>query len=288
MFKYYLFKVIRVLFPNGQNTKKVIILKSISLLAIIGIIVCSILWFNIEYDHYVLRRDNEKIQNVMEQIINTHDPQSEEYDFEPLYDENTDICAWINIPGTDINYPICQTDNNDYYLTHNFFGEYSSFGTLFFDFKNNIKTSQNLTVYGHSLKNSQMFTNIKNYAKLDFYKEHPIVQLFTPDGMYEYKVFAAMVMNAVPQDDNGYLYNFMQTDFNVQREFVNWINEANQRSLIQTTVDVLPNDRIITLSTCGYEFKNQRFVVMAKLIDSTTDFPAVTITKNPNPKEPNC
>lgn len=288
MFKYYLFKIIRSVFPTKENTTNIIIIKSVVLLAVIGIIIAGVMLASIEIDHAILRRDNEKIQEVMQTILDERNPESEVYDFALLHEQNPDICAWIVIPGTDINYPICQTDNNEYYLKHNFNRKESGFGTLFFDFKNDVNTSQNITVYGHSLKNSQMFTNIKNYAKIDFYKEHPIVQLITPEGLVEYKVFAAMVMNAVPEDDNGYLYNFMRTDFTPQREFISWIEEAYQRSIIQTPVDILPSDRIITLSTCGYEFKNQRFVVMARQIrEDESNIVEVDLAKlNPNPRYP--
>lgn len=274
---------------NG-NDKKTLIIKSVSLVAIVGIIICSVWLGSIEIDHAVLRHQNKEIQGVMQNILDERNPDSEVYDFELLHKENPDIRAWIVIPGTDINYPICQTDNNDYYLKHSFTKKFSAFGTLFFDYQNDIKTSQNITVYGHSLKNSQMFTNIKKYAKIDFYKEHPIVQLITPEGKVEYKVFAAMVMNAVPQDDNGYLFPFMQTDFTRQRDFVNWIEEVYERSLIQTPVDILPNDRIITLSTCGYEFENQRFVVMARQVRAlegeTTEVAVDDARLNPNPRYP--
>ncbi len=288
MFKYYFYKFLQFILPIGTRDKKIIILKSISLVAIIGIIVCSVMLFLIEKDHLDLKLENKEIQDIMQDIITDKDGNTDNYDFTKLYEQNSDIRAWIVIPGTDINYPICQTTDNDYYLNRNFNKKPSGFGTLFFDYHNKVNSSQNLTVYGHSLKNSQMFTSIKKYARLNYYKEHPTVQLITEDGMREYKVFAAMVMNAVPQDDNGYLYQFMQTDFTKQRDFMNWIDEALQRSIIHTSVDVKPNDRIITLSTCGYEFKNQRFVVMARQVreneSSEVDIEASKV--NPNPRYP--
>lgn len=288
MFKYYLFKIIRAVLPMKENNKKTIIIKAVSLVAIIGIIVSVILLASIEIDHIVLERDNKQIQNVMEDILEEREPESLEYDFDLLHQQNPDIRAWVVIPGTDINYPVCQTDNNDFYLNHNFNKKYSAFGTLFFDCQNEVDSSQNITIYGHSVKNSQMFTNIKKYANIDFYKEHPTVQLITPDGLVEYKIFAAMVMNAVPEDDNGYLYPFMQTNFQRQRDFINWINEALQRSVIETSVDVLPSDRIITMSTCGYQFKNQRFVVMARQVrEGESNIVEVDDAKlNPNPRYP--
>ncbi len=290
MFKYYLFKIIRAIIPTKQNDKKTIIIKSVSIVAVLGIIICSVLLGSIEFEHAVLRHKNKKIQSVMNNIMEERDSDSEVYDFGLLYEQNPDIRAWIVIPGTDINYPICQTDNNDFYLNHSFDKKFSAFGTLFFDYENDVKLSQNITVYGHSVKNSQMFTNIRRYATLDYYKEHPIVQLITPEGKYEYKVFAAMVMNAVPEDDNGYLYKFNQTDFDRQRDFVNWVDEAFQRSIIQTPVDIRTNDRILTLSTCGYEFENQRFVVMARLL-RYDEFESNVVqveeaTLNPNPRYP--
>ena len=290
MFKYYLYKVLHIILPTRDNDRKTNIIKIVSLVSVLGILICSVWLFGIEYQHNALRHDNKVIQGVMNEIIKNRNPESEFYDFKSLYDVNPDICAWVKIPNSDINYPICQTDNNDYYLNHNFNNEKSKFGTLFFDCKNDVKSSQNLTVYGHSLKNSQMFTKIRQYAKLDYYKEHPVIQLITPEGMVEFKVFAAMVMNAEPKDDNGYLYQFMKSDFTTQREFINWIEEAYQRSIIQTPVDILPNDRILTLSTCGYEFKNQRFVVMARQVRTdkgeSNNVAVEDATLNPNPRYP--
>ncbi len=290
MFKYYFYKFLRAIFPTRDNDKVTIIIKTVSLVSVLGIIICSVWLFGIEYDHAVLRHENKEIQGVMNEILDQRDPDSEVYNFSLLYEANPEIRAWVTIPDTDINYPICQTDNNDYYLNHNFNKKSSGFGTLFFDYRNDVNTSQNLTIYGHSLKNSQMFTNIRKYAKLDYYKKHPIIQLITPEGLVEYKVFAAMVMNAEPKDDNGYLYPFIKCDFTTQREFINWIEEAFQRSIIHTPVDILPNDRILTLSTCGYEFKNQRFVVMARQVRTDrgeSNYVAVDDAKvNPNPRYP--
>jgi len=290
LFKYYLYKVLHIILPTRDNDRKTNIIKIVSLVSVLGILICSVWLFGIEYQHNALRHDNKVIQGVMNEIIKNRNPESEFYDFKALYDVNPDICAWVKIPDSDIDYPICQTDNNDYYLNHNFNNEKSKFGTLFFDCKNDVKSSQNLTVYGHSLKNSQMFTKIRQYAKLDYYKEHPVIQLITPEGMVEFKVFAAMVMNAEPKDDNGYLYQFMKSDFTTQREFINWIEEAYQRSIIQTPVDILPNDRILTLSTCGYEFKNQRFVVMARQVRTdkgeSNNVAVEDATLNPNPRYP--
>ncbi len=288
MLKYYFYKFLRTVFPIKGNDKFTIITKCISLVAVLGIIVCSVWLFVIEFNHAKLRQDNKQIQEVMKEIIENRDEETGTYDFEVLIEQNSDIRAWISIPGTDIDYPVCQTDNNDYYLDRDFDKKYSAFGTLFFDCENNVLTSQNLTIYGHSLKNSQMFTNIKRYSNINYYKKHPIIQLITPEGLAEYKVFAAMVMNAIPEHDNGYLFPFTQTDFERQRDFINWKNEAIQRSVIITSVDVIPSDRILTLSTCAYTFDNERFVVMARQVregeSNTVDVDGAS--RNPNPRYP--
>lgn len=288
MYKYYLFKFIRIIFPKKIIESKNFALKLIALISIIGIVICSVWLGLLEYKHIVLKRDNNKIQDIMAEILEQRAPDSEVYDFDLLHKQNADIKAWIRIPGTDIDYPICQTNDNDYYLKHNFNKKYSAFGTLFFDFQNEIDSSQNITVYGHSVKNGQMFTSIRQYANLDFYKQHPTIQLLTPNGLVEYKIFTAMVMNADPKDDNGYLYPYTKTDFDTQRDFINWIEEAFERSIIQTSVDILPNDRIITLSTCGYEFKNQRFVVMARQVrdGESREVDVESSNLNPNPRYP--
>ncbi len=186
--------------------------------------------------------------------------------FDPLLKINSDTMAWINIPNTKINNPVCQTDNNDYYLDHNFKKEKSRYGTLFFDHRDIISnegSSKNLVIYGHNMKDGNMFADLLKYKNLSFYKQNPTFTLTTRFTQNEYRVFSVFLINSKPKDDNGYLYNFLRNNF-VDDSFNAWIKEAQKRSLISTTVDANEGDEILTLVTCAYDFKDARLVVMAR------------------------
>ncbi len=187
--------------------------------------------------------------------------------FDPLLKINSDTVAWINIPNTKINNPVCQTDDNDYYLDHNFKKEQSRYGTLFFDYRDIISAegnSKNLVIYGHNMKDGNMFADLLKYKNLSFYKENPSFTLTTRYTQSEYRVFSVFLINSKPEDDNGYLYNFLRNSFDDTDSFNEWINEAQKRSLITTAVDVSEDDEILTLVTCAYDFSDARLVVMAR------------------------
>lgn len=211
--------------------------------------------------------------------------------FEPFLEENEDIRGWITVPGTKVDNPIYQTTDNDYYLTHNMYKEKSRYGALFFDYRCNLSnpnSSQNLIVYGHEMKDGSMFGTLKNYKKLNFYKQNPTFTVTQLSEQYTYKIFAVMIMNAKPEDDKGYMYNYVKTGFSSQAGFTSWIEEARERSLINTTVDVVENDQIITLVTCINDFKDARLVIMARQTrvgeDSAVSTAAAAL--NPNPRYP--
>ncbi len=187
--------------------------------------------------------------------------------FDPLLKINSDIVAWINIPNTKINNPVCQTDDNDYYLDHNFENKKSRYGTLFFDHRDIISaegSSKNLVIYGHNMKDGNMFADLLKYKNLSFYKQNPTFTLTTRFTQSEYRVFSVFLINSKPEDDNGYLYNFLRNSFDDADSFNEWIKEAKKRSLIGTTVDANEGDEILTLVTCAYDFIDARLVVMAR------------------------
>lgn len=277
--------------PNRDDDKKSLIRKVIILLLLVCVIVCIALLSTIAGKHKKNQKKYSEIQGVMSDILKQQDNEDEELDFSALYEHNPDIKAWITIPDTPINYPICQYSDNDYYLHHNFNSEKSEFGTLFFDYTNVVHgedASQNLTVYGHSMSNNQMFTDLLKYHKLDFYKNHPYITLITPECQMQYKIFAVMVAAAKPEDDNGYFYDFTKCDFVKQRDFLSWIDEAKERSIFNLNVDVQPDDKILTLSTCDYVFDNCRLVIMARRqrIGETSDIDTKNAVSNPNPRYP--
>lgn len=249
--------------PNGRDNIKQIIIKVFFLISLIVFITSAVYITN----YFLSARHQDSIIEQARSVWHETGDEPELSVIEQLLQENSDFKGWITVPNTKIDNPIYQTDNNDFYLTHNQQKQKSAYGALFFDSKNVItesETDKNLVIYGHHMKNGSMFANLTKYKELSFYKQNPTVEFATLYGNGTYKVYAAFVLNASKADDNDYIYNISRKSFIDDNDFDAWVGEARERSLINTGVDVKNGDNIITLVTCTYDFDNARFVVMAR------------------------
>ena len=182
-----------------------------------------------------------------------------EIDFDSLKAINSDFCAWILCPGTNINYPVVRGTDNEYYLDHLFNKGSNKAGAIFMDFRNDADFSdKNTIIYGHHMKNRSMFWTLTNYKNQSFYNNNPTIRLVTENGNYEIQLFSAYVAST---SDNAW-----RTVFKGEEDFMSWIQEAQDRSDFKSNAEVTYEDRIVTLSTCTYEFSDARYVVFGKLV----------------------
>lgn len=182
-----------------------------------------------------------------------------------LKKENEDIIGWLEIEGTNINYPVCQSTDNDYYIRHNYKKEYSKDGAIFLDkdYDWNIPSS-NLLLYGHNNKNGTMFQSLLEYAKEDFYKEHTKIRFTTnkEDSIYEIiSVFYSRVYYKSEQNVFRYYY-FVNAEN--EEEYNEFVNNAKKSSIYNIETTAKYGDQLLTLSTCEYSQEDGRFVVVAK------------------------
>ncbi|MGE7933687.1 class B sortase [Viridibacillus arvi] len=192
-----------------------------------------------------------------EDINNNGEPRSQ---FNHLLDINKDIVGWIEVEGTIINYPILQSKDNAYYLHHNYLKEEERAGSIYLDYRNDIREfSKNNVIYGHRMKDGSMFGQLKKYLNQNFYNKHSIILFDTLYGSYELEIFAAYKTTTD--------FYYIQTDFSSDEDFLSLIDEIQNKSDIQSDVEITANDQIITLSTCddGLDGDNGRMVVHAKL-----------------------
>lgn len=182
-------------------------------------------------------------------------------DLAALKAENDDFIAWLQIPGTTIDYPIVSTNNTKYYLEHTFSGKKSYLGTLLSLKKTDYSTpGKNIAVYGHHIRsNSQiMFSPLISYKEQSFYEGHEFIYL---DSLYHsdtYIVFAVINMRSGDWDPSA-------TSFASDDEFLDYVNRARSQSLYDTGVEVTAQDQILTLITCDRSYipTYGRLVVMA-------------------------
>lgn len=182
-------------------------------------------------------------------------------DYEALLAENDEFYAWLYSPGTVINYPVVQGRNNSYYLSHLFNKERNSMGTLFVDASNAPEFSdQNTIIYGHHMKNGSMFASLVNYKDQTYYNVHPELMLFTPSAAYRMELFAGYVTDGYATND------VYKKSFDTEAAFLSFIEHARASSDFVSEVEVTAQDRIVTLSTCTYEYDEARYVVIGKLV----------------------
>jgi sortase, SrtB family len=180
---------------------------------------------------------------------------------------NGDVVGWITIPNTLIDYPVVQTKNNVYYLGHNINKESNGSGCPFLDYRNDVKPgsgTRNLIIYGHHRRNGTMFAQLKKYNDVDFYKENPVIRFDTIYERSEWIIFSNF--RATTTWATGTPFNYIQTEFKDDAEFLKFVGELKKRSLIDTPVEVRGDDQILLLSTCSYEKSNWRMVIAARRV----------------------
>ena len=190
-----------------------------------------------------------------------------------LCEQNEDIKGWLNISGTDISYAVCQSDNDEYYTTHNQYGAKSRYGALALQAADSINrkgNDKNIVIFGNNMKDGTMFGSLKKYRNLNFYKQHPDIDLYYGDTQEKYVIFSIMLLSSY-EDDAGNIYNPSKSYFADEDVFNAWYNESLSRSMINTSVSVEYGDDILTLVTTANDFKGARLVVLAK---KTTDWDA--------------
>ncbi len=222
----------------------------------------------------------------------TRDSEGRLLQFKDLLAISKDVKGWITIPDSNINYVVMQSSKEDpeYYLTRDMEGKELKAGSLFLDVKGSVEeNSRNLTIHGHNMTSTDnMFHYLLKYKELDYYKARPV---FTFDSIYQkglWKIFAVFITNGSSGKEP--LFDYTRADFENASDFMNFVYQLRLRSIYQIdTVDVNENDQLLTLSTCSYEVKNYRTVIVARRVrdgeDPTVDVDSVVV--NPQPLYPN-
>lgn len=218
---------------------------------------------------YINNKQTEAIAKEIKEIAGStivedeNDNESVKVDFNKLLKENYETVAWINIPGTDIDYPVVQHSDNDYYLYHSFDKSYNGAGWVFMDYRNKYDFSEkNTIIYGHNMLNGTMFGTIKNTQRDNYmneYKGKYYIYITTMNYNYTFEIFSTYHLD--PTDD------YLMVYFNDDNDVNEWLNMIKSRSMRNYGVTVTTSDKFLTLSSCWS--LTERYAVHAKLISST-------------------
>lgn len=180
-------------------------------------------------------------------------------DFNELKQINKEVRGWIQVNGTNINYPYVQASDNDFYLNHSFDKSSNGAGWIFMDYRNNSKEfDKNTIIYGHGRSNTSMFGTLKNILKSSWFKDsnNYVIKLATDQENSLWEVFSVY---KIPTTSD-----YLQIKFSSDEEFQNFANKLIERSAYNFNTPVNSTDKIITLSTCWND--EEKVVMHAKLI----------------------
>ena len=207
----------------------------------------------------------EEYQELQGQVVEEkEDPYESVIDFKALQEINPDVYAWIQIPGTNIDYPILQSavEADDYYLNTTIDGKSGYPGSIYTEKYNATDFSDPVTVvYGHNMKEGTMFTDLHKYTDKTFFDQNPYIYIYLPDRTLKYQIFAAVAF-----DDRYILGNY---NFQDKEDFQKYLDELRSSidGNVNNDVQVTQESTILTLSTCIGEYPEQRWLVNATLVD---------------------
>lgn len=249
--------------------KFICILLILVLLAVLGYCVWQIVDITDEYqvgeqayeelEQYIVMPETVPVETTdTEEIVEAETAPAQiqwpQVDFDALAQVNGDIVGWLYVPGTVINYPVVQGDDNEYYLKHLFDGKYNSSGCIYLDCgAEGDFTTMNSVLHGHHMKNGSMFAGICKYKDQSYFDEHPTAMLLTPDGNYLVEFFSGYVCEVTA---DAWDYDFDES----------WLDKRIRSSYFAADVIPTTEDHILTLSTCSYEFTDARFVLHGILV----------------------
>ncbi len=294
--------------PKKSDSLREKIRKVVMDIAVVVIIGCGIAFVNLYMETQAQLKMEEEIKNI---LVDTEGFDATEYDeaweevfaqypniqfpegmnlkYSYLYALNNDLVGWLKIDNTNLDVQVVQTDTNEYYVDHDFYKKQSRYGCPHMDIKNDPKyLDDNTIIYGHHMTDGLMFSNLDKYKTLEGYKESPLIEYSSLYETYYFKVFAVFVTNVEAEKDNGNLFNFQISDFSTDERFSNYVAEIQKRSLINTGVTVQPDDKLLTLVTCTYDFDNARLVVVGRMVRENEEITVDTseATLNTSPKYP--
>lgn len=230
------------------------------MLLIMFIIIFLLSLYNVLIYFFDKKENVEILQNISNYIgdynnVNSGTKIDVGIDFDSLKKINSDTIGFIDLNETDVKFVVVKGNDNDYYLTHNFYKKNNKSGWIFADYKNKIDGSdKNIVIYGHNMKNGTMFSKIEEMYSSNCFSNFKYITFATEYETNLYEIFSVYQI----ENENYYATLNFKTDI----EFDLFLKKIKKRSLYNFDIEVNSKDKIITLSTCGYD-NDHRIVIHA-------------------------
>lgn len=233
------------------------------------IVICALFVFG-AYAAYALW-DNEQVYSAvadakadMLKLKPAVDEEETGPTFEELQKINPDVCAWLTLEGTEIDYPILQGEDNFKYVNTDVYGEFSLSGALFVDTRNSRDFTDNYSIiYGHHMADHYMFGDLDLYKSGQFFNEHRTGTLILPDRVYDLEIYACLL---VPSNDK-YIYDPQRWQTENIDDLISHAAEKSLHIRNDLTKQLQSSDppQLLALSTCSYEFTDARTIILAAM-----------------------
>ena len=243
------------------NTKKIV------MIVLIIVILLSVIY--IVFNSFKGKKAKGEMDELLDSIQVTPTTEKTEMmlKLEELQKINPEIVGWIKIDGTDINYPVLQTTDNSYYMSHDYKKDDSRDGSIFLDKDYDCDIpSTNLLMYGHNNSNGTMFEDLMNYKKEDFYKEHQTIKLTTNKEDVEYEIIAVFLSRVYYKSETNVFRYYYFINAKTEKEFNEYIENSKKASLYNIDKTAQYGDQLLTLSTCSYHTEDGRLAIVARRV----------------------
>lgn len=272
MAKYDMYEMIK---PNS-NPKKIKIKRLskklfISILVIISIaVLCAVYWFYFMKPSIENAKESKAISSIIKKVkIERTEENKDKTDMQlkvsELQKNYANVVAWIRIDNTNIDYPVMQTTDNNYYLTHSYNNEKSKLGSIYMNKKVDVNLpSTNFVVYGHNITTGVMFNELLNYRNKDYYNEHKIIKFVTPNLDREYEIISVFMSRIFYENEENAFRYYSFINATNEAEYNEFVRRAKESSIYDTGVTAKYGDQLLTLITCEYSSDNGRMVVIAR------------------------
>ena len=320
-------------FPAKGDSGKEVVRKIVRVVSFIAL-VCGLIYLAIYYRNYRQRIDtdvemgseileypslsDEELADTWADLKARYPdvtfPEGMNIKFAEYYAINSDTAGYLSIeeksedPAAQKTYRIqtiiMQSATEDFYLYHDYYKKYSRYGNPYVMRGCNMGPgglSKNTVIYGHNTHDHLIFNRLEDYMTVSGYLSAPVITLDTLYETTKWKIFAVMLTNADPEDNNGYVFDYLYSSFSSDSSFIYKMNQIKARSMIHTGVDVEPGDKTLMLYTCyRTRFNSGRLVIVARQLregeseeinsslvyyDSSAIFPAAYYTGTPTTTE---
>lgn len=232
-------------------------------------------------DYWLTSHHQQQEHEQLRQLVQTSEPEQEESplfvtvidpdtreertvlrEYAALYERNPDLVGWIQIEGTQINYPVMKSKVKDYYLRRGFDKKRANHGSIYvWEEADVFAPSDNVTLFGHRMNDGTMFYDLLGYAEYAFWQTHPVFSFDTLEGRYEYEIFAAFRTSGTGEEGVAY-HTFVNASD--AAEFDAFVAVCKAQSFYDTGITPQYGDKLVTLSTCDYVLKNGRMVIIGR------------------------